>query len=411
LRERLRALRETNIGIADVAGVSSGGGKQSRPIQFNLRHKDPKVLAEAVQKVMAAMRKNPGFTDVDSTWRTGKPELDVQVDRSRAAALGVPAGLLGQQLRTLLGRDKLARFREGGETYDIRATLPAEVLADPMRLGALQVRSPTRQMLELRALANMRPGEGPSMIERQAMVRQVTVLADLRSYSLSEAMEFLEGVASRELPAGVQHGFDGQGGELGTALRGFLSAFVLGVLLLYIILAAQFESLVHPVAIMMALPFAVIGALGSLLLARQPMSIFAMIGIIMLMGLVAKNGILLVEFTNQLRNEGKTTREALLAAGPIRLRPILMTTVAMIAGMIPVALARGEGAVIRVPMGISVIGGLITSTVLTLGVVPVIYSLLDDMLGRAARLTARHAHPQRADSGPPSDLEPTVPAD
>jgi HAE1 family hydrophobic/amphiphilic exporter-1 len=169
------------------------------------------------------------------------------------------------------------------------------------------------------------------------------------------------------------------GGELGTAMGAFLMAMGMGVILLYIILAAQFESLIFPLSIMMALPLAVIGALGSLYLAGQEMSIFAMIGMIMLFGLVAKNGILLVEFTNQLREQGKSTFDALLEAGPIRLRPILMTTVAMIAGMIPVALARGDGAETRVPMAIAIIGGLITSTFLTLGIVPVVYSLLDSL--------------------------------
>jgi HAE1 family hydrophobic/amphiphilic exporter-1 len=152
--------------------------------------------------------------------------------------------------------------------------------------------------------------------------------------------------------------------------------------LVYIILAAQFESLVHPFTIMMSLPFAVIGGIGGLLIARQYMSMMAMIGFIMLMGLVTKNGILLVEFTNQLRARGKSTMEALLEAGPIRLRPILMTTVAMIAGMIPVALARGDGAETRVPMAVAIIGGLLTSTALTLGIVPVVYSLLDDARNR-----------------------------
>jgi HAE1 family hydrophobic/amphiphilic exporter-1 len=152
---------------------------------------------------------------------------------------------------------------------------------------------------------------------------------------------------------------------------------VLGVVLVYIILAAQFESLVHPFTIMMSLPFAVIGGIAGLLLAGQYMSMMAMIGFIMLMGLVTKNGILLVEFTNQLRHAGRSTRDALLEAGEVRLRPILMTTVAMIAGMIPVALAKGDGAEMRVPMAVAIIGGLVTSTALTLGIVPVVYSLLD----------------------------------
>lgn len=195
-------------------------------------------------------------------------------------------------------------------------------------------------------------------------------------------MAFVSKVAKDDLPRTVQTDFDGQGRELATAGRAFLTALLLGIVLVYIILAAQFESLIHPFTIMMSLPFAVIGGIGGLLLTGQYMSMMAMIGFIMLMGLVTKNGILLVELTNQLRHPGKSTRDALLEAGEVRLRPILMTTVAMIAGMIPVALARGDGAETRVPMAVAIIGGLITSTALTLGIVPVVYSLLDGLRSR-----------------------------
>ncbi len=195
-------------------------------------------------------------------------------------------------------------------------------------------------------------------------------------------MAYLTAFANKELPPSVSHDFEGQGRELGKAGMAFLMALGLGIVLVYIILAAQFESLVHPFTIMMSLPFAVIGGIGGLLIAQQYMSMMAMIGFIMLMGLVTKNGILLVEFTNQLKAKGKSTRDALLEAGPVRLRPILMTSVAMIAGMIPVALARGDGAETRVPMAVAIIGGLLTSTVLTLGIVPVVYSLLDGLRSR-----------------------------
>jgi HAE1 family hydrophobic/amphiphilic exporter-1 len=205
---------------------------------------------------------------------------------------------------------------------------------------------------------------------------------ELRNYSLGEALGFLTDFSKKELPATVTTDFEGQGKELAKAGKAFLLALILGIILVYMILAAQFGSLLDPITIMMSLPFAVIGALGGLLITGQYMSMFAMIGLIMLMGLVTKNGILLVDFTNQLKAQGKSTREALLTAGPVRLRPILMTTIAMIAGMIPVALARGDGAETRVPMAIAIIGGLITSTLLTLGVVPVFYSLVDGLRRR-----------------------------
>jgi hydrophobic/amphiphilic exporter-1 (mainly G- bacteria), HAE1 family len=383
------------INVLDFQPVS-GGGARSQPVQFNLRGSDWKEVIAAAEKTREAMRQQPGFTDVDLTYRAGKPQLSVDIDRERAASLGIPAVMLGTTLRSFLGGDPITQYREGGDTFDVKVRLPPEVLAEPDAVGALTVRSPLGQLVELRNLADIRPDEGPSQIDRQAQRRQITVVAELRDYSLGEAIGFLTEFAQKELPPTVITDFEGQGKELAKAGRAFLMALLLGIILVYMILAAQFGSLLDPITIMMSLPFAVIGALGGLLLSGQYMSMFAMIGMIMLMGLVTKNGILLVDFTNQLKAQGRSTREALLEAGPIRLRPILMTTIAMIAGMVPVALARGDGAETRVPMAIAIIGGLITSTVLTLGVVPVVYSLLDGLRRRVV--------------GDRPDSEPTAPA-
>jgi HAE1 family hydrophobic/amphiphilic exporter-1 len=384
LRANLRTSPAAVVAVQDYNAMA-GGGNRAQIVQFNLRSTSFEELLAAVERTKEAMKRNPGFVDVDTTWRAGKPQLEVVVDRERAAGLGVPAATLGQNVRALMGGDKVTDFHEGGDTYDIKVRLPPAILADPGALGAIPVRAPSGQLVELRTLAEVRPALGPSQIEHQAQIRQVTLLADLKGYSLGEAMGYLNAFAAKELPPTVSHDFEGQGRELGKAGVAFVLALVLGVVLVYIILAAQFESLVHPFTIMMALPFAVIGGIGGLLLANQYMSMMAMIGFIMLMGLVTKNGILLVEFTNQLRAKGLSTREALLEAGPVRLRPILMTSVAMIAGMIPVALARGDGAETRVPMAVAIIGGLVTSTVLTLGIVPVVYSLLDGLRGRLWR--------------------------
>jgi HAE1 family hydrophobic/amphiphilic exporter-1 len=381
LRTVLRVSPAAQLAVQDFNPMA-GGGNRAQKIQFNLRSTDFDALLAAVEKTRQAMLAKPGFVDVDTTWRTGKPQLDVSLDRERGAAVGIPAAALGQNLRALLGGDKVADFHDGRDTWDIKVRLPPAVLADPAALGAVAVRAPTGQLVELRSIADVRPSLGPSQIEHQAQIRQVTLLADLKDLALGEGMKFLDAFAAKELPPTVQHDFEGQARELGKAMKEFFVALLLGVVLVYIILAAQFESLIHPFTIMMSLPFAVIGGVAGLLVARQDLSMLSMIGFIMLMGLVTKNGILLVEFTNQLRAAGRSTKEALLEAGPIRLRPILMTSVAMIAGMIPVALARGDGAEARVPMAVAIIGGLLTSTVLTLGIVPVVYSLLDDLRSR-----------------------------
>jgi len=381
LRTTLRVSPAAVLAVQDYNAMA-GGGNRPQPIQFNLRGTDHEALLAAVEKTKEKMLANPGFRDVDTTWRSGKPQLDVVVDRERAAAIGIPAALVGQNVRALMGGDKVADFHEGTDTYEIKVKLPPGVLADPGSLGTFPVRAGTGQLVELRSVADVRPSFGPSQIEHQAQVRQVTLLADLNAYSLGEAQTYLGDFAAKELPPGIQYDFEGQVREMEKAGVAFLMALVLGIVLVYIILAAQFESLVHPFTIMMSLPFAVIGGIGGLLIANQYLSMMSMIGFIMLMGLVTKNGILLVEFTNQLKERGKSTQEALLAAGPIRLRPILMTSVAMIAGMVPVALARGDGAEVRVPMAVAIIGGLITSTALTLVVVPVVYSLLDGLRNR-----------------------------
>jgi HAE1 family hydrophobic/amphiphilic exporter-1 len=382
LRDTLVRSAGVRLNVQDAGGM----GGRTQQVQFNIRGDNWEEVLAATEKTRQAMLKNPGLVDVDMTYRSGKPQLSVELDRERAASLGLPAAVLGSTLRAFLGGDAVAKYREGGDSFDVKVKLPPGVLADPAQLGALAMRSPTGTLVELRALADIRPSEGPSQIDRQAQKRQVTLLADLKNYSLGEAITFLNTFAKNELPPTVSTDFEGQGKELGKAGLAFLLALGLGIILVYMILAAQFGSLLDPITIMMSLPFAVIGALGGLLLTGQYMSMFAMIGMIMLMGLVTKNGILLVDYTNQLKEKGKSTREALLEAGPVRLRPILMTTIAMIAGMVPVALARGNGAETRVPMAIAIIGGLITSTLLTLGVVPVFYSLVDGLRQRWTRV-------------------------
>lgn len=389
-QEIMRWARENLVRSADtmvsVQNLSSIGGGPTQTIQFNLRSNNWPDLQAASEKMLEIMQSTPGFVDVDTSFRAGKPQLDVRIDRERAASMGIPAATVGTTLRALMGGDKVGDYRDVGQTYEIKLRLPDAVRGDEQRLGALTVRNGAGELVEIRNIAHIESGEGPSQIDRQARQRQITMLANLDGLSLSEAMGFLTEKASAELPTTVYAEFDGNAKELAKTGMSFLMALLLGIILLYMILAAQFESLVDPLTIMVSLPFAVIGAIGGLLVTGLEMSMFAMIGMIMLMGLVSKNGILLVDFTNQLKRRGRSTYEALMEAGPLRLRPILMTTIAMIGGMMPPALARGDGAETRVPMAVAIIGGLITSTVLTLGVVPVVYLIFDGWKAKVARL-------------------------
>jgi len=397
LRASLRRPADGQLGVQDIAAMS-GGGSRPQPVQLNVRGHDWDEVVASAEKVRAHMSQSALFSDVDSTYRPGKPQVSVQIDRDRAAALGIPAAVVGQSVRAFLGGDDFAKFRQGTDTYDIRLKLPQDRRGAD-RLGELTVRGAQGQLVELRNIATVREDAALSQIDRQSKLRQITLLADLpKGASLGAAMQDLSAFAAKELPKTVITDFEGQGKELGKTAKAFLQALLLGVVLVYMILAAQFGSLVDPFTIMLSLPFAVIGALAALLAGGQFMSMFAMIGMIMLMGLVTKNGILLVEFTNQLKERGRSTRDALLEAGPIRLRPILMTTIAMIAGMIPVALARGDGAETRVPMAIAIIGGLVSSTVLTLVVVPVFYSLLE-RLKRRRRIALVEPVPEALPTG------------
>jgi HAE1 family hydrophobic/amphiphilic exporter-1 len=379
-QEELKGFLRKNVRLPHGAlfAVQDRGwsGGRSQPVQFNLQSNDPGLLAAAVEKGLAALRSNPGFADVDTSFRTGSPIVSVRVDRDRAAAVGLPAAQIGQMLRALLGQQEFVKYRELGDQYDVKLRLPAAVRADPQALGGLTLRTPRGDLVELRSVANLVQTTGPAEIDRGGLKRQVTLLADLRGMSMGQANAALVAFA-KTLPPGVQYAFGGQGKFLGETMGEFGKALLLGVILIYMVLCAQFESFLDPITIMVSLPLSAIGAIAGLLIAHEYMSIFAMIGMIMLSGLVAKNGILIVEFTDQLREAGRSTRDALLEAGPLRLRPILMTTVAMVAGMLPVALARGDGAESRTGMAWAIIGGLIASTALTLVVVPVVYSTFD----------------------------------
>jgi HAE1 family hydrophobic/amphiphilic exporter-1 len=225
-------------------------------------------------------------------------------------------------------------------------------------------------------------GEGPAKIDRQARMRQVTVLANLEGKPLGDAVAEIDRAAKKLISADMITDWAGMAEVMQESIGHMLVALILAIVLVYMILAAQFESFIHPFTIMLSLPLSLVGALGALALAGHTLNIFSMIGVIMLMGLVTKNAILLVDYANTLRDRGESRFDALVEAGGVRLRPILMTTAAMIAGMFPVALALSEGGVQRAPMAVTVIGGLITSTLLTLVVVPVAYDILDSIAER-----------------------------
>ena len=376
LRKKFKTRRGVKVAVEPLA-IVSGSGMRNQPIQFNIRGQSLEKMAKVGRDLIAELKKKKGLVDLDYTYKGGKPELAIHVDRNQAAALGVPVASIATTVRALMGGDKATTLRQQGNLYDVRVRLQAKDRVTPDDLKRLKVRSSLRQLVDLSNLVTVKRGTGPTQIDRQERQRQVTIVANLQDLPLGEAIAFVEKTAKKVVPAGFSTSFTGMAEIMEESFNDMFFALFLAIIIVYMILASQFDSFIHPFTIMLSLPLSVVGALGGLLISNSALSIFAMIGIIMLMGLVTKNAILLVDYTNTLRERGLSRDEALLKAGPVRLRPILMTTAAMIFGMLPVAIGMGEGAEMRSPMAICVIGGLATSTFLTLLVVPVVYSLLD----------------------------------
>jgi HAE1 family hydrophobic/amphiphilic exporter-1 len=373
-------------GIKLTLGQSGGvGGDDSRPIQLNLRARNMDELIKASDALVAELKNTHGFVDVDTSYRGGKPQIEVAPNRAAATELGVPVATVARTVRALVSRDKITDFKEDADLYDVRLTLADKEQTDFPALSNLMVRSNTGELVPLSSVVRLERGVGPTQISREARMRQVTIYAGLDGLALGEATSKTLELARRVVPASVETEMSGTSQLMTESFGYMIVSLILAILLVYMILAAQFESFIHPFTIMMSLPLAVVGAFGALFLAGQTFSIFGMIGLIMLMGLVTKNAILLVDFAQKQQAQGASVRDALLIAGPIRLRPILMTTAAMILGMTPVALGLGEGGEARAPMAIVVIGGLVTSTVLTLVVVPVVFSLIEGLRARVHR--------------------------
>lgn len=376
VRELLAERTEIKSSV-DILAQVSGGGFRSSPIQFNIRGHELGKLDQASKEIVERLKKIPGFVDVDVTYRGGKPQLNIDVDSASAGDLGVTGIGVGATVRTMITGQVPSQFERDGDRYDIRVQLPDELRQSSLVINRAQVRSASGVLVDIGAIANVSEDTGPSQIDRQARQRQITILANLDGKALGEAMQDVQGIADEVVPASLNTSFTGMGEMMEESAASMGLALFLAIILIYMVLASQFESFVHPVTIMSSMPFSLIGAFGGLLLADMRMSIFSMIGIIMLMGLVTKNAILVVDFTQQLRAKGMNMLEALEEAGAVRLRPILMTTGAMVFGMLPVAIGHGDGGEIRAPMGVVVIGGLITSTILTLVVVPVVYTIAD----------------------------------
>ncbi len=377
-------------GVLAFANVPAAFGGFGQPVQYVVQNPDFALLGKAMDTLVTRARAIKGLVNVNTDLRVNKPELTVAFDRDRAEDIGVPVGDIAAALQTFLGGRRVSTFTRNDKLYYVMVQLDSAQRRTPSDLSGLYVRGRNGQLVQLDAVAHVREGVGPRQLNHYNRVRDFTLTAGLApGFALGEALDSLDRAARAVLPRGSSTALAGESRDLKESGGALYFAFGVALVVVFMVLASQFESLVHPFTVLLAVPLAVTGALATLFAVRSTLNLYSQIGMILLIGLVTKNSILLVEYTNQLKARGMDTVAAVIEAGRIRLRPILMTSVATIMGALPVAMGLGAGSASRRPLGYAIVGGIFFSTVLTLFVVPVAYVLLD-------RLTAREAPDLRA---------------
>src|SRR5690349_12164295 len=397
---------------ARVVQLGAAGGSQS-PIQLNLQGPELSRLQETSDRVLASIRGVPGLVDLRSSLEGRKPEFTVDLNRDLAADVGLSVGAVGNALRPVLAGEKAGQWEdETGLAHDVVVRLAPEARQTENDLARIPIASTqldrhtgTPVMVPLGQVAQIRLSGAPNEIKRLNLERVATIEGNYQIRPLTDVTkDVMARVSKLDLPQGYRFEFGGEQKDFIETVGYILESLTLAIVFIYLILASQFGSFLQPLAIMLSLPLSLIGVMLGLMLTRGTFNIMSMIGVIMLMGLVTKNAILLIDFANQARAGGRDRRAALIDAGELRLRPIVMTTLAMIFGMLPTALALGAGSEFRAPMAHAVIGGLITSTLLTLVVVPVVYTYLDDFGAWVGGLVKRW-------TGAPEPRAAEVPAD
>jgi HAE1 family hydrophobic/amphiphilic exporter-1 len=368
------------VSVQPVATIG-GGGTQNADVQFLINGPDLKKLEAIGVTMVDRVKRLPGVADVDTSLYAGKPELSVEIDRPKAADLGVQIGEAAEALRLLVGGDQVTTYNEGGEQYEVHLRARAENRSTEQAIGALTVPSSRLGSVPLDNIAAFSPGSAPSDINRLGRQRQVTVFANvLPSGSQAAVQNAMAGEFARLSPGSeYRGGFSGRSKELGRAAQNFVLAFVLSAVFMYLILAAQFESWLHPVTILLSLPLTLPFALLSIIIFRQSLNIFSALGLLVLFGVVKKNSILQIDHANQLKEKGLSTHDAIVRASRDRLRPILMTTFAFVAGMLPLIASTGIGSGTNHAIGFVIFGGQSLALLLTLLVTPVAYSFFDDL--------------------------------
>jgi HAE1 family hydrophobic/amphiphilic exporter-1 len=381
VRQRLAAFPGMRVSAQQISLIGGGGFRQT-PFNLILRGPDLGRLEEYARVVIRDLASKPGFVDLDTAQAYRQPEVQVHIDRQKASDLGVRADAIAAALRTMVGGEKVGFYREGGEQYDVRVRLKENYRSAPGPLPNLMVPASDGRLVRLSNIVDFERGMSPGQIERYAQERSVTLISNLYEKPLADAYkEAYAAVAKQRMPSEYGIVTTGRGKLMQEAIKNFLIALALSLAFIYIVLAAQFESFIHPVTIMVSMFLAIPFGLLTLMALGMTLNIYSIMGLFLLMGVVKKNAILQVDYTNVLRARGMPRREAQMEADRARLRPILMTTLAIVAGMLPVALGRGDGSASRASLATVVVGGQILCLLVTLIVTPVIYSMFDDLSG------------------------------
>jgi hydrophobic/amphiphilic exporter-1 (mainly G- bacteria), HAE1 family len=401
-KEIERAIRAA---LKPIPGIELAFGFD-RPVWVNLLGPDPATLTQLIDEFAQKVARIPGIADMETSEKAAAPALSIRLNNDVAADLGITVQQVGATIRPLLAGDTVSYWLgPDGQNYEVNVQLPKDNRRLAADLGNLYLTTAKRgpdgeaRMVPLRQVAEIVESTSPQLIKRQELQRRVALYANAEGRPSGDVNADVQRIIKETtLPPGYRFDVGGQAKDMRESFQAALAALGLAVIFIYLILASQFASFTQPFAIMASLPFSLIGVFLALLLTGTTLNLFSIIGLVMLMGLVTKNAILLVDFANRARRAGASLHDALLQAGQVRLRPILMTTAAMIGGMFPLALGLGEGGETQAPMGRAIIGGVVTSTLLTLVVVPVLYTYLDALAERrkakrAARATRRAAHP------------------
>jgi multidrug efflux pump len=399
-RKTTDIINEIRPALSAIPGVlafpnappSLGQSVRDRPVGFVVSSSESYAeIGRTVGLIVADVMKNPGFLGVDTDLRLNKPELKITVNRDRAADMGVSVDTIGRAIESMMGGRKVTRFKRGSDQYDVIVQMEPDERNTPDDISKIFVRNRVGQMVPLSALIQVEETIAPRQLNHFGQRRSVTISANLApGYTQGQALEFLNQSAARHLTAGYATDLVGPMREFVRASGSLGVTFVLALLFIYLVLAAQFESFKSPIMIMLTVPLSMTGALLALLATGGTLNVYSQIGLITLVGLITKHGILIVEFTNQLREQGRALRDSVIEASVLRLRPILMTTGAMVLGAVPLALARGAGAESRAQIGWVIVGGMTLGTILTLFVLPSVI-LLFDRLRRKDADAYRHA--------------------